>query len=158
MNNDDEKYYNFAVKSKLELYSSEWLRSQKESITNEDNYFQNVLDDALNYQTIKANPEIISKLKAYINKYNWKDIKFPSDKTHWKKFEQNNKEIALNILFVPHNKKEIEPAYTSKYNYKRKKQVILLMITDDNNRWHYLAVKRLPALLKGTTSNHHGDF
>ena len=30
---DDEKYYYFAVKSKLELYSSEWLRSKKESIT-----------------------------------------------------------------------------------------------------------------------------
>ena len=26
---DDEKYYYFAVKSKLELYSSEWLRSKK---------------------------------------------------------------------------------------------------------------------------------
>ena len=25
------------------------------------------------------------------------------------------------------------------------------MITDDNNRWHYLAVKNI-------TSNHHGDF
>ena len=32
------------------------------------------------------------------------------------------------------------------------------MITDDNNRWHYLAVKLLPALLSGITSNHHGDF
>ena len=53
----------------------------------------------------------ISKLKPYINQYNWKDIKFPSDKEDWKKFEQN-KEIALNVLFVPHNKKEIEPAYT----------------------------------------------
>ena len=29
MINDDEKYY-FAVKSKLELYSSEWLRSKKQ--------------------------------------------------------------------------------------------------------------------------------
>ena len=47
---DDEKYYYFAVKSKLELYSSEWLRSKKESITNEVNCFQNALDDALNYQ------------------------------------------------------------------------------------------------------------
>ena len=27
---DDEKYYYFAAKSKLELYSSEWLRSKKE--------------------------------------------------------------------------------------------------------------------------------
>ena len=32
------------------------------------------------------------------------------------------------------------------------------MITDDNNRWHYLAVKNLPALLRRTKSNHHGDF
>ena len=74
MINDDEKYYYFAVKNKLELHSSEWLRSRKESITSEDNCFQNALDDALNYQTIKANPERISKLKKYINKYNWKDF------------------------------------------------------------------------------------
>ena len=58
----------------------------------------------------------------------------------------------------PTIKKEIEPSYTWKYNYKRKKQVILLMITDDNNRWHYLAVKRLPILLRRITSNHHRDF
>ena len=32
------------------------------------------------------------------------------------------------------------------------------MITDKNNRWHYLAVKCLPALFRGTTSNHHGNF
>ena len=32
------------------------------------------------------------------------------------------------------------------------------MITDKNNRWHYLAVKSLAALFRGTTSNHHGDF
>ena len=138
---DDEKYYYFAVKSKLELCSSECLRSRKESITSEDNCFQNALDDALNYQTIKVNPERISKLNKYINQYNWKDMKFPSDKEDWKNFEQNNKEIALNVLFVSLNKKEIELAYKSKYNYKRKKQVILLMITDKNNRWHYLAVK-----------------
>ena len=32
------------------------------------------------------------------------------------------------------------------------------MITDDGNRWHYLAVKSLPTLLREITSNHHGDF
>ena len=64
----------------------------------------------------------------------------------------------MNILFVPHNKKEIRPAYISKYNHKRKKQVILLMITDDDNRWHYLAVKSLPALFRGITSSNNGDF
>ena len=54
----------------------------------------------------------------------------------------------MNILFVPHNKKEIEPAYISKYNYKRKKQVTLLMITGDGKRWHYHAVTSLSALLR----------
>ena len=67
INDDDEKKYYFAVKSKLQLYLCECLRSEKESITDENNCFQNALDDALNYQTIKANPERISKLKAYIN-------------------------------------------------------------------------------------------
>ena len=80
MINDDEKYYYFAVKSKLELHSSEWLRSKKESITNEDNCFQNALNDSLDYQKIKKDPQKISKLKPYMNQYNWKDIKFSSDK------------------------------------------------------------------------------
>ena len=76
---NDEKYY-FAVKSKLELYSSEQLRSKKESITNEENYFKNALNDSLDYQSIKNHPQKKSKLKPYINQYNWKGIKFPSDK------------------------------------------------------------------------------
>ena len=38
-NDDDEKCYYFAVKSKLQSYSSEWLRNKKESITKEDNCF-----------------------------------------------------------------------------------------------------------------------
>ena len=155
---DNEKYHYLAVKSKSELYSSEWLRSKKESITNEDNCFQNALNDSLDYQKIKKDQQRISKHKPYINQYNWKDITFPSDKEDWKKFEQNNKEIALNVLFIPHNKKEIEIAYKSKYNYKRKKQVVLLMITDNHNRWHYVAVKSLNALFRGITSNHYGDF
>ena len=48
--------------------------------------------------------------------------------------------------------------YTSKYKYKRRKQVIMLMITDNHNKWHYLPVKSLPALFRGTTSNNNGDF
>ena len=75
---DNEKYYYFAVKSKLELYSSEWLRSKKESITNEDNCFQNALNDALDYQRIEKDPQEISKLKPYINQYNCKHINFLS--------------------------------------------------------------------------------
>ena len=90
INDDNEKYYYFAVKNNLELHSSEWLRSKKESITNDDNCFQNALNDSVNYQRVKKDPQRILKLKPYINQYNWKDIKFSSDKEDWKKFEQNN--------------------------------------------------------------------
>ena len=38
---------------------------------------------------------------------------------NWKKFEQNNETIALNILFVPHNTEKIRVAY--EYNHKHKK-------------------------------------
>ena len=48
----------------------------------------------------------------------------------WKKFELNNKTIALNILFVPYDAKKIRLAYKSKYNHKRNNKVILLIITD----------------------------
>ena len=66
MINDDDYYY-FAVKSKLELYLSEWLRSKKESILNEDDCFQNALNGSLDYQRIKKDPQKISQLKPYIN-------------------------------------------------------------------------------------------
>ena len=51
---DNEKYYYFAVKSKLELCSSEWLRSKKESITNEN--ASKCFVDSLDYQRIKKDP------------------------------------------------------------------------------------------------------
>ena len=94
--------YHFAVKNLLELNSLGWLRGKKEAIINGDNDFQNALDDALNYETIEKHPERISKLKPYINRYNWEGIDFPVGTKEWKKFEQNNKTIALNILFIPH--------------------------------------------------------
>ena len=114
MINGDEKYYYFAVKSKLELYSSEWLRSKKESVTNEDNCFQKALNDSLDYQSIKKDPQKILKFRPYINQYNWKDIKFPSDKEDWRKFEQNNKEIGLNVLFAPYKKRNRTSIYIKK--------------------------------------------
>ena len=140
-----------------ELYSLGWLRRKKEAIINGHNDFQNALDDASNYQNIERNPQRISKLKPYINKYNWEGIEFPAGPKDWKKFERNNKTIALNVLFIPHNAETIRVAYRSEYNHKRKKQVILLMITD-GKKWHYLAVTNLSALLAKKSSNHDGDF
>ena len=78
-------------------------------------------------------------------------------KKDWSELEKNNKSIALNILYVPYNTEEIGHAYKSKYNLNCENQVILLMIID-GEKWHYLAEKKLSALLRGITSNHVGDF
>ena len=60
---------------------------------------------ALNLDKINNHPERISKIKPFIEEYNWKDIDFPSTSKDWKKFELNN-EVALNILYVPYNTKK----------------------------------------------------
>ena len=52
----------------------------------------------------------------------------------------NNKSIALYILQV--NKQKISPLYKSEFNKTREKQVILLVI-NDNEKQDYLAVKKL---------------
>ena len=58
-----------------------------------------------------------------------------------------------------YSKKEKKcPAYVSKRNSNHEKQVILLMISNREKRWYYLAVKKLSALLRKITSEHHGDF
>ena len=112
---------------------------------------------AINYRQISDHPERTSKIKRFINKYDWKDIKFPAQKEDWNTFEKSNKSITLNILYVPCNAKQIRPAYVSKYNRDRENQVILLMITD-GKKWHYLPVKDMSALFRGITSKHVGDF
>ena len=118
--------------------------------------FQYALVAALNHDKINNLPEIVSNLRRYINCYNWQGIYFPVDLKDWKKFEKNNESIALNILFVPNDTKDIRLAYKSEYNGKRKNKVILLMI-GDGEKWHYLAVKNLPRLLRVISSNHKGD-
>ena len=50
-------------------------------------------------------------------------------------------------------KEEIYPAYVSKHKSNRAKQVILLIISNREKQWHYLAFKKLSSLLKD-----HGDF
>ena len=45
---------------------------------------------SLSYQNIKNNPERISKIKLFIDQYNWKEVDFPSHRKDWKKFESNN--------------------------------------------------------------------
>ena len=131
--------------------SPKWLKDKKSTINpknNDDTCFQYAVTLALNLDNIDNHPERISKIKPFINQYNWKDIDFPPTNKDSKKLELNN-EIALNILYVPHN--------TRKNNLTCDKQVILLMITN-GEKWHYLTVKILPGLLRRITCTHKEDF
>ena len=88
--------------------SPKWLKDKKSTINPKNNdykCFQYAVTLALNYDKIDRNPQRISKIKPFIEEYNWKDIDFPSKSKDWKKFELNN-EVALNILYVPHNTKK----------------------------------------------------
>ena len=139
--------------------SPKWIKNKKSTINPKNNDYkclQYAVTLALNLDKISSHPERISKIKPFIEQYNWKQIDFPATSKDWKKFESNNK-IALNILYVPHNTKKIQVAYKSKHNLTREKQVTLLMISNGEN-WHYLVVKSLNGLRKGIRSNHKEDF
>ena len=139
--------------------SPKWLKNKKSTINSKNNdykCFQYAVTLALNLDKINNHPERISKIKPFIEEYNWKDIDFPSTSKDWKRFELNN-EVALNILYVPQNTKKVEIANKSKHNLTREKQIILLMISNGEN-YHYLVVKSLSGLLTGITSNHKEDF
>ena len=98
--------------------SPKWLKDKKSTINprnNDDKCFQYAVTLALNLDKINKHPQRISKIKPFIDQYNWRDIDFPSTSKDWKKFELNN-EIALNIMYVPHNTRKIQVAYKSKQN------------------------------------------
>ena len=139
--------------------SPKWLKDKKSTINpknNDDKCFQYAITLAVNLDKMKKDSQSVSKIKPFIEKCNWEDIYFSSTSKDWKKFECNN-EIALNILYVPYNTKQINIAYKSKNNLAQKRQIILLMISD-GQKWHYLVVKNLSGLSRGITSNHKEDF
>ena len=109
-----------------------WIKNKKATINpinkKDNKCFQYAVTAALNNEEIKKDLQRITKIKPFINKYNWEGINFPSEKDDWKKFEKNNVTIALNVLYA--KKEKIYPAYVSKYNSNREKQVILLMISN----------------------------
>ena len=140
-------YYSF---NKTSIYrggtyidSPKRLKDKKSTINpkdNDDKCFQYAVTLALNLDNIDNHPERISKIKPFINQYNWKDIDFPPTNKDWRKLELNN-DIALNILYIPHNTIKIQLALRSKINLTCNKQIILLMIPD-GGKWHYLVVKK----------------
>ena len=67
-------------------------------INKKDKCFQYAITVALNHEEIRKHPERITKIKSFIDKYNWERINYPSEKDGWKKFEKNCLAIALNVF------------------------------------------------------------
>ena len=61
------------------ISSPKWIKNKKATINPENNYdncFQYPLTVALNHQNIGKNPQRISKIKPFIDQYNWNKIYF----------------------------------------------------------------------------------
>ena len=91
-------------------------------INSDEKCFQYAKIVPLNHKNIKKEPQIIAKIILFIDQYNWKERNFTSHVIDRKMFE-TNKTIALNVLYVPHNSKEIRHAYFSKHNSALENQV-----------------------------------
>ena len=115
------------------------------------NFFKWAVIAALCHEQIDAHTEHISKLKPFVSQYNWDGLEFPVAVNKLDKFEKNNPDVAVNVLFT--GKKDIFIARKSKFNSGRNKQVNLLMIIKDENR-HYTAIKNISRLLSSENTKH----
>ena len=81
------------------IISPQWLKIKGATIypenTMDNECFNYAIIAALHHQEIGRNPQRISKLKPFIDYYNWKDIEFPS---HFKIGENLNKIIRQLLL------------------------------------------------------------
>ena len=100
--------------------SPEWIKHKKVTVNpqnaKDNKCFQYAIIAALNYQNINHNLERISKLKHFIDNYNWDNIDFPAGYKDYSAFDKNSSDTAINILYVPYKTKEIRQAYISKHN------------------------------------------
>ena len=85
------------------------MKNKKETINpiknpNNKSHFQYSVTVVVNYEKIRKEPQRITKIKPFINKYSYYEINYPSEKDNWKIFEQKNVTIALNVLYAEKEK------------------------------------------------------
>ena len=126
-----------------------WL-SRKEAIINPKNLdmkcFKWAVIAALKWREIERNVQRISKLRRH-DDLDWDGINFPVSTRDIKRFESRNG-ISVNVL-----------ALDGKVPYICRKggdynRVVNLMIIEDNEKSHYVAVKSLGRLLSEMNSKH----
>ena len=154
----------------------DWLKHKKATINPQnidDVYcFMYAIDIAMYHSEFGKNPGRISQnLRLHTDIFNWHDINFPASYEDYATFERLNSEVALNILYVPFEEQNVCPEYISNCIFDKKDQIILLKISDDKGKWHFLALpsvldedgvkrpyKSLSRLMDGISSKSNNDF
>ena len=88
-------YYKY---NKINLYSAvkytnytEWIKKTINSTSKKyKKHVQNAVTVALILEEIKKYLQRITKIKPFMNKYNWERKYVPSERDDWKKIEKNN--------------------------------------------------------------------
>ena len=98
--------------------SSDCIKNKKTATNpinkNDSKCFQYAVAVALNHEEIGIHSERITKIKPFVNKYNWKGIDFPPEENYWKTFEKSSVTIAYNDFYA--EKVKIYPTYVSIHN------------------------------------------
>ena len=93
-----------------------WIKMKKAVINpkneEDEECFKWAVIASLHHEEIGRDPQRISKLEPYANRYNWNGLKFPVSVDQIKKFEKKNLEIAVNVLYIYQEgkKEDIDPS------------------------------------------------
>ena len=122
----------------------------------DDNCFQYLILAGMNllkFDHHKCHP---SQYKQYMYMLNMCGILTPVPLSQITKFENQNSEISVNVLYMDDNQ-DIIPIRTSKFCQKCKYHVNLLMLTD-GAKFHYSCVQSLLRLGGGRTTHRHKTY
>ena len=90
-----------------------WIKSKKAVINpqnKDEKCFKWAVIAVLHHQEIRNNLERISLLRPYENQHSWKGLELPVSIKKINKFEKNNPDIVVNVLFS--NKKKSKYIYS----------------------------------------------
>ena len=101
----------------------------------------------MKWEEIDCHPERVSKLRKYENEFDWGGITYPVTTKNITKFETRNR-IGVNLLAL---NGKIVYICRKGANYERK---VNLMILEEGEKKHYVAIKSLERLLSKMNSKH----
>ena len=134
-----------------------WLASKKAVLNprneEDEECFKWAVIAALHHEDIQKDLQRISKLEPYSDLYNWEGLELPCDSQQIDKFEKNNKDIAVNVLYL-HPKKKVKARVKSQSSGDQmgiqlaSKVVNLLLITDGEKSTLYLHQELIETTIK----------